>query len=519
MNRSAFDRRATTRAYRAITSAVAGIVGIVSPAAAARYLQGRARLLNLKKRGYLAGRPDGPNSGWVPTNGSADAEQLRDAKRLNARARDLVRNYPNIAGAVKRIVQNVVYTGSWPQVRFVGKNGKRDKAKSRALEKLWHAWANRADATAYGSIYDLQALALRHLIMDGGLLLHETMDATDRDGLPLRLSLYEYDQLDQYVDGEMASGNLARRGVELDAVGRQVAYHVLYEHPGDTIHYGGRARRAPRRIAADVCTNLFVRERIGQTLGVSWLASVIMRAYDLDEYQDYEMIGAKLAAAFGVFITTNAPADFMADPQAVRDAAGQSLEYINPGRIQRLAPGESVEIAEHKRPGDSYDPFVRSKGREISAGLGMSYENFSNDYSGATYSSARQAILEERRGYRCIQNHLDEHFNLWIWRRFVRSVVLSGAFKLPAGYTWDRGEEFAAFVRPGWEWIDPVKDAKGAETKIALGISSRTREAANQGVDVENIAEEQEYEQELFKNAQPAQPQQPADVDPGTAPA
>lgn len=516
MTRSAFDRRAATRAYRAITQAVAGIVGIVSPMAAARYLQGRARLLNLKKRGYLAGRPDGPNSGWMPTNGSADAEQTRDAKRLNARARDLVRNYPNIAGAVRRIVQNVVYTGSWPQVRFVGKDGKRDKATSKALEKLWHAWAGRADATGYGTVYDLQALALRHLIMDGGLLIHETMDATDRDGLPLRLSLYEYDQIDQYIDGEMSNGNLARRGVELDAVGRQVAYHVLYEHPGDTIHYGGRAWRESRRIAADVCTNLYVRERIGQTLGVSWLASVIMRAYDLDEYQDYEMIGAKLAAAFGVFITTNAPSDFTGDPAAVKNAAGQALEFIEPGRIQRLALGESIEIAEHKRPGDSYEPFVRSKGREISAGLGMSYENFSNDYSGATYSSARQAILEERRGYRCIQNHLDEHFNLWIWRRFVRSLVLSGAFRLPAGYSWERAEEFATFVRPGWEWIDPVKDAKGAETKISLGISSRTREAANQGVDVENIAEEQEYEQEIFKNVQPAQ-QEPAAVDPGTA--
>jgi lambda family phage portal protein len=511
MTRQEFDRRASVRAFRAVTSAVAGIMGIVSPGAAARYMQGRAQLLNLKRRGYLAGQPDGPNQGWRPTNNSADAEYFRDSKLLMTRARDLVRNYPNIAGAVKRIVQNVVYTGSWPQVRFVGPDGKRDKKTSKALEKLWHAWAPRADATAYGSIYDLQALAVRHLIVDGGLLAHETMDPADATGLPLRLSLYEYDQLDQYIDGQMSNGNLARRGIELDGLGRPVAYHVLYEHPGETIHYGGYAWRESRRIASDVCANLFVRERIGQTRGVSWLASVIMRAFDLDEYQDYEMIGAKLAAAFGVFITTNSASDY--DGGSIKNAAGQALEYIEPGRIQRLGPGEDVTIAEHKRPGESYEPFVRSKGREISAGLGMSYENFSNDYSGANYSSARQAILEERRGYRCIQNHLDEHFNLWVWRRFVRSVVLSGAFRLPAGYSWERAEEFATFVRPGWEWIDPVKDAKGAETKVALGISSRTREAANQGADIEEIAEEQEMEKELFKDVQPAQ--QPAADAPG----
>ena len=228
-----------------------------------------------------------------------------------------------------------------------------------------------------------------------------------------------------------------------------------------------------------------------------------MRAFDLDEYQDYEMIGAKLAAAFGVFITTNMPTDY---DGGLKNAAGQALEYIEPGRLQRLAPGEDIKIAEHKRPGDSYEPFVRSKGREISAGLGMSYENFSNDYSGSSYSSARQAILEERRGYRCIQNQLEEHFNLWVWKRFVRAVVLSGAFRLPAGYSWERADEFVKFVQPGWEWIDPAKDGAGAKTKIDLGISSRTREAAKQGADIEEIAEELELEQELLKNVQPAQP-------------
>ena len=501
-----FERRASTRAYRAVTQTVAGILGIVAPGAAAHYVQGRNRLLGMHRRGYVAGKTDGPNQGFRPSNKSADAEYLRDSKLLLARARDLVRNYPNIAGAVKRITQNVVYTGSWPQVRFAGSDGKRDKVKSRELEALWHAWAARADATGYGSVYSLQSLALRHLIIDGGLLVHATMDNTDADGLPLRLSLYEYDQLDEYKDGESEGGNLIRRGVEMDAVGRQVAYHVLHEHPGESIHLGNVRWRESRRIKASACRNVFLRERIGQSRGVSWLASVIMRAFDLDEYQDYEMIGAKLAAAFGVFITSGASSDFDNDPTTAKSAAGQALEYIEPGRLQRLAPGEKIEIAEHKRPGDSYAPFVRSKGLEISAGMGMSYENFSNDYSGSSYSSARQAILEERRGYRCIQNFLDEQFNLSIWRAFVRSVTLSGAFRLPAGYAVERADQFVRFVRPGWEWIDPVKDATGAKTRVELGISSRTREAAAAGADIEEIVEEQELEQELMKNVQPQQP-------------
>ena len=513
MTRREFDRRASVRAYRAVTAAVAGIMGVVSPGAAARYMQGRAHLLALKKRGYIAGRPDGPNQGWRPTNNSADSEYFRDSKLLTSRARDLVRNYPNIAGAVKRIVQNVVYTGSWPQVRFVGLNGKRDKTKSMELENLWNRWAPRADATGYGSLYSLQALALRHQIIDGGLLAHETMDPSDPDGLPLRLSLYEYDQINQYIDGDQGDGRLVRRGIEIDAAGRQVAYHVLYEHPSETIHYGGYRWMESRRIPADVCKNIFLRERIGQSRGVSWLASVIMRAFDLDEYQDYEMIGAKLAAAFGVFITTNSVSDY--GEGDVKNAAGQAQEYMEPGRIQRLAQGEDIKIAEHKRPGESYAPFVRSKGLEISAGMGMSYENFSNDYSGSSYSSARQAILEERRGYCCIQNHEDEQFNLWVWKRFVRSVVLSGAFRLPLGYSWERPEEFVKFVQPGWEWIDPVKDSAGAKTRVELGISSRTREAASRGADIEEVVEELEREQELFKNVQPAQ--QPAANASGTA--
>ncbi len=506
MSAAAFDRRASTRAYRAVTSAVAGILGIVSPGAASRYIQGRARLLSLKKRGYQAGQPGGPNQGWRPTNKSADAEYSRDSKLLMSRARDLVRNYPGIAGAVGKIVRNVVYQGSWPQVRFPGADGRRDKKTSRELEALWHAWAPRADATGHGSIYALQGLILRHLIIDGGVLLHATMDQLDRDGLPLRLSLYEYDQLDERVDGVLENGNLARRGIEMDAAGNQVAYHVLYEHPGDAIPLGSYRWGASRRISADVCRNVFVRERIGQSRGVSWLSTVIMRAYDLDEYQDYEMIGAKLAAAFGVFITSANPTDFMGDQTAQKDVAGQPQEYISPGLIKRLGPNEHVEIAEHKRPGESYAPFVRSKGMEISSGMGMSYESYSGDFSGSTYASARQGVLEERRGYRYQQIFaMEEQANLPIWSWFVRSVALSGAFRLPPKATPERSSEFVRFVKSGWAWVDPRNDADAAEKRIALGISSRTREAADAGADIEEIVEEQELEQELMKNVQPAQ--------------
>jgi capsid protein len=69
-------------------------------------------------------------------------------------------------------------------------------------------------------------------------------------------------------------------------------------------------------------------------------------------------------------------------------------DYPEPGRIQALPAGTEAQLVSHNRPGNQYEPYVRETVRGMSTGTGMSYEKLSNDYTSASYSSARSASLE-----------------------------------------------------------------------------------------------------------------------------
>ncbi len=517
----AYERSLGARMYRAVTRAVGGMIGLVSPERAVSYTMGRARYETIRRRAYAAGRMTGPNAKWRPGNKSADTEIRMDAKRVLARARDLERNNAQIHGAVKKIVQNVVHTGIWPQVTV---DWDRSKLFAKMAEALWHRWAPRADASGYGSIYHLQALAERHFLVDGEILVHAVTDPRDRTGMPLRIELLECDRLDESYDGQvLPSGNSLRRGIELSPSGVPVAYYILDSHPGD--YAAPIISQATRRVPATHVKHLFLRTRAGQTRGISGLASVLPDMWDLDEYTDYEMTGAKLAAAFSVFVTQLTPGTggLSFDPGKPGEGKGDGSarrKYVEPGIIAYLQPGEQIQTASHNRPGATYEPFVRSGLRTASTGLGLSYETFSNDFSQSTYSSARQALLEERRGYRILQDFLCEQLNAWIYSRFLAHAYLAGALPMPDYPAKALDYETAVtWVCPGWEWIDPLKDAKASETKIALGISTRTREAAAQGQDFEENVEQLKRETKLLREAGLAEDAQQADKQPAKDPA
>jgi capsid protein len=117
----------------------------------------------------------------------------------------------------------------------------------------------------------------------------------------------------------------------------------------------------------------------------------------------------------------------------------------------------------------------------IRTGIGMSTEAFSNDYTAASFSSVRQAILEERRGYRMQQQLLvrllcKPTWELWNeWR-----VLFFGG--VPAGVP-------VRFQLPGWQWVDPKKDAEAAVLRIRSGTASRAMLCEEQGLDFDDVAE------------------------------
>lgn len=465
------------------------------------------RLGDLSRRGYQAAEMGGANRNFHPRRSTGDADIRRGLRLVVDRCRDQYINNPSIRGAIRRMVNNAVRDGIAPRFRFRNPSGEPLTEANRAWEALFNRWAIYAGLNRRQSLWTMQRLALATMWSDGEFYVHRAFSDAIPGIPPLRLELIERDMLDTSVDGDLQNGNLARMGKELDrTTGEIVAYHFLAAHPGD---YNGYRRgiRDTRRIPAADIIDCHEADRISQTAGMPWLASLVMESWDLQEYRDYERIGAKLAAAFGIFVRNDNPVPnllggiggpgFGAPGGDWPGAWGCNVaplgEYIEPGRIQALPYGTDIRIAEHNRPGTQYEPYVKESRRTQSTGLGISYEAFANDYTDASYSSARSAALEERLSYQGMQFFLSEAFLDPICRWFIESAWQAGLNPHPmpgfAENPWPWLESFAQ-ANPGWQWVDPAKDASASEKKIALGLSSHYREAMAAGVDFDENVDE-----------------------------
>src|SRR5204862_7920174 len=61
------------------------------------------------------------------------------------------------------------------------------------------------------------------------------------------------------------------------------------------------------------------------------------------------------------------------------------------GKIAHLAPGDELKFNTSEHPNATYDAFAKFLLREVARCLGLTYEEFTGDYAGATYSSVRMA--------------------------------------------------------------------------------------------------------------------------------
>lgn len=466
-------------------------------------LPARQHLAFGELRGYVAGDISGANQNFRPRRSSADADVRRGMRVVVDRCRDQAINNPSIRGAIRRIVNNVVRDGIAPQFLFRNSQGKLNSGVNKKWSALFLRWAAYAGLNRRQSIWSIQRLGLSQMWSDGEFYIHRSYDTSIPGIPPLRLELIERDMLDLSVDGELENGNIARQGKELDSsTGVFVAYHFLGTHPGD---YQFRAKQTKRRILADDIIDVFEADRISQTMGMAWLAAVVMESFDLEDYRAYERIGAKLAAAFGVFVKNNNPGAL--NPlSGIGAAPGTSLDgewpvnwgkgmpdYIEPGRIQALPWNTDIVIASHSRPGTQYEPYTKESRRTQSTGLGMSYEAFANDYTDASYSSARSGSLEERLSYKGMQFFLSERMLDQIVRWFIESSWISGvAPHRMSDFSINPYPHLESFVQlnPGWLWVDPRNDTQASAQRIEKVLSSHQREMLPQGASFDDVLEE-----------------------------
>lgn len=457
------------------------VIGWVSPQRAYERKAYRDAL-----RQYDAASMDRLSSDWQPAYGTA--EQLATGSRdiIRGRARAAEMNSDLAESAVIALLRNVIGAGIIPQAKVRNRNGKLNNDLNKKIEKAWAKWAEpeNADIRGISNFYELQEMALRRMVYDGEILVNKTSQGTY---LPLSIQLIEAENIGA-VSITHGKNNIIN-GVEVTEHGRPVAYHVSQTDPMglrsfDTV-----------RLTTDQAFLLFKPKRPSQIRGISLLALVLRRIHDIDEYMDADLIAARVAACFSVFVTSQNSA--RQTGILPRDKKGRPNITMAPGMVRHLSPGESIEFADPKRNAGTASEYSATQTRRIASGLGMSADIVARNISG-NFSAARQNLLEDQKTFRQVQKFVITHFCMPIWKAFIDALYLAG--ELPSDYLANKDKyQEVAWLAPGWSWIDPVKEVNANKEAIKSGLTTLEDVCASSGRDWEEVLEQRKLEQDRAK--------------------
>lgn len=425
--------------------------------------------------------------GWQATKAGPNQVLFGNAEILRDRSRDAVRKNPHAGNALSTWVSEAIGNGIKPRSQHP------DPEIRKAIHEAWARWVQDSDTRGYLDFYGIQALAFRSLVESGEVFCRFWLrSGAKAKGLyiPLQLQLIEPDQLPMYQTyfPGVSTNNIVRESIEFDGDFDVVAYHMFRNHPYDTMFYRYDNLETIRVGAEDV-VHMFQPLRAGQFRGQPWLAQVLVRLYELDQYNDAELVRKKVVAMFTAFIE-KADADSTPLNEDTPDGKGNAESTLEPGTTQYLLPGETAKFS--TPPVDAgFEPFTRAQLRGIAAGCGLTYELLTGDLTQVNYSSIRAGLLKFRRACEQIQYQVFVHqFCRKIWRRFLQEAVLAGRLDLE-GYEDDPYPfERVKWVTPGWEWVDPVKDVTASIQAVRAGFTTRTTVVAAGGDDIEDIDNE-----------------------------
>ena len=431
------------------------MIASVAPAAALKRVQARKILAS-----YDAATPSRLRRFSKETR-SGEALARLQSPPIRTQARDLDRNHDLARGALTVMVNNIVGPsgiGIEPQPRSVSGEILDDLAQQ--LLFLWRDWCRFPEVTLSHSWPGTQRLMCRTWLRDGEafaqLLEGAVVHLNHGTKVPLSLEMIEPDLIP--TENELAFSD-QNGGILRNAWGQPYAYRVYKVHPGDT--FAWRNNRDIKIIPAERMLHLRRVDRIGQSRGISELASVITRLEDLRDYEESERIAAKIAASMAAYIKKGAPDLYTQETDAEGEPTPRDMRF-RPGMIfDDLLPGEEIGTIDTSRPNTNLQSHRDGQLRAVAAGVGGSYSSISRNYNG-TYSAQRQELIEQWTHYQALTESFTSQFVQPVWERFVSLAVMSGLVKPPAELMEGTIDD-ALFVGQTMPWIDPLKEAEANE--------------------------------------------------------
>lgn len=440
---------------------------------------------------------------WKPRHYSAKSDIDANLKTLRERAADLYMNTPIGHAAIKTMTTNVVGSGLklFPRPKFneLGLTAEDARSWSRRVKQEFEVWSGDCDFLRRNNFYELQVVAFNSSLVDGD----NFCLMKRRPGTPysLRLQLIEAGRVSNPITGnakalspiEMLIPENNHRivnGVEVNEDGQLVAIHVSnrqWDEPSvisevvwERVKIFGDETGC--RNVLHICRDT----RPDQFRGESLLAPVIEAVKQMSRYADSELTSAIIKSYFSIFFTQAASNyDFNQiagtgdeDPDA---PCVDASEYrLGSATIAALPRGVDVKAIDSSNAQSTFESFTNAFLTQIAAAVGLPYELLLKKFQ-SSYSASRAALLQAQDEFRVRKSAFVNDFCRPIFEQFLTEAVALGRIDAP-GFFDD------SLTKSYWlasEWyneksgaLDPIKEAEGIRRRLALGLSTHEKEAA-----------------------------------------
>lgn len=427
-----------------------------------------------------------------------------NVRTLRSRSRVLAMSAPMAAAAVGVLTSAVVGKGLHLHVGIdhkrlgMSKEQAKDWADNAEAEfDLWSESTAAADFVGKNDFYKLQHTAFESWMKGGDAFClfrqgKPTWDAPYR----LRLQLLDADRICtpnglnmDAVSGYtlLENGHHIVNGMEIDADGRIVAYHIVNKWPDmpiaalkwQRIEKYGKATGMPNIL------HLSKDERIGQLRGVPLVSAVIETIVQHSRYLNAEMVAAVLQAHFNGFVTSDAKENILGHPMGgalgVDGESGDGEEEgdnvrtdlpLEPGMVYQLRPGENITFSESSRPGTQFEPFLRTLAVQTGAAVEIPGDVLLKEYN-SSYSASRAAIQDLWSVVDKYRDWFIGDFCAPIYAEWLTEAIGSGRISAPGFFADARTRK--AWLGHSWvgaamPQLDPMKEVNATAKMLELGI-------------------------------------------------
>ncbi|WHM53111.1 portal protein [Xanthomonas phage XAP3] len=472
---------------------------------------------------------------WVPPVISPDQQIAASQEMALARAQDMVQNDGYAAAAVASHKDSVVGSqfklNSKPNVLVLGATDGWAEEFQKVVEARFAMAAespeNWFDARRMNTFTGLIRLAVGGFIMTGEVLAScEWVKSLRSDTRPFStaiqmLSPYRLSNPDNMMDTKHL-----KSGVVQDDLGAPQGYWIRNSFPGDQAELNDwKWQYQPVRFDWGRRRMIHIIEQMlpGQSRGISEMVSVLKQMKMTSNFQEITLQNAIVNATYAAAIESELPSDVVfgsmgLNQPTMKEALGMYLDsltqYVGSGnisidgvKIPHLFPGTKLNMQPAGTPGGVGTDYEESLLRNIAASLGLSYEQFSKDYTKTNYSSARASMAETWKYMGSRKKLVADRFASMIYTLWLEEEVNAGNVPLPKGWTWrDFYDPMKREALCCAEWIgasrgqiDEKKETEAAILRIKNGLSTYEAEIARLGGDFREVFAQRAREEGIIK--------------------